>query len=87
VCTYLVPKGYPTKPEKDKTITIEPSLTSDLYFASVYSNKKQIRTTNSRAIALVEEGESLEIARDKVYQNIDKIRGELFFRKDIGSLL
>lgn len=87
VCTYLVPKGYPTKPEKDKTITIEPSLTSDLYFASVYSNKKQIRTTNSRAIALVEEGESLEIARDKVYQNIDKIKGELFFRKDIGTLL
>ena len=87
VCTYLVPKGYPESPASAEEIQIEESDDVDLYFASVYRLKQTIRTTKSRSIALVGTGEKLEEAIEKVSENISKIKGNLFYRKDIGSLL
>ncbi|NPD89232.1 MAG: phosphoribosylamine--glycine ligase [Asgard group archaeon] len=87
VCTYLVPNGYPESPASAEEIQIEESEDIDLYFASVYRLKKSIRTTKSRSIALVGTGDELEDAREKIAENISKIKGNLFYRKDIGSLL
>jgi phosphoribosylamine--glycine ligase len=87
LCTYLVPEGYPTKPISNAKIEIDKTISSDIFFASVYKDGKKILTTSSRAIALLEEGETLEIAREKVYQNTDKIKGQIYYRKDIGSSL
>jgi phosphoribosylamine--glycine ligase len=87
VCTYLVPKGYPESPASAEEIQIEESKDIDLYFASVYRMKDSIRTTKSRSIALVGTGDDLEDAREKIAANISKIKGNLFYRKDIGSLL
>ena len=87
VCTYLVPEGYPTSPVEGTKITIEPKLDVDLYFASVYREKSIIKSTKSRAIALLSTGKKLEEAKDKVYSNLSKIKGKLFYRKDIGVLL
>ncbi|MBY9000581.1 MAG: phosphoribosylamine--glycine ligase [Candidatus Heimdallarchaeota archaeon] len=87
VCTYLVPKGYPVNPIENKTIEVDPSITSDLYYASVYRDKQDIKTTSSRAIALIETGLDLEEAKQKLNGSISKIKGELFYRNDIGVLL
>ena len=87
VCTYLVPSGYPKSPASSEEIQIEESDEIDLYYASVYRLKNMIRTTSSRSIALVGTGKDLEDAREKIANNISKIKGNLFYRKDIGSLL
>ncbi len=87
VCTYLVPQGYPESPASAEEIQIEESDDVDLYYASVYRLKKSIRTTKSRSIALVGTGNELEEAREKIAENITKIKGNLFYRKDIGSLV
>ena len=87
VCTYLVPKGYPTNPIQEESIEIDSSISSDIHYASVYRNKKTIKTTKSRALALIETGSSLEEARKKIQENLSKIKGKLFHRTDIGKLL
>jgi len=85
VCVYLVPEGYPVDPKKGKEVTITPPEKSELYFASVHEEGGIIRTTGSRAIALLAKGKSVAEARENVYEDIPKIRGELFYRRDIGK--
>jgi phosphoribosylamine--glycine ligase len=85
VCVYLVPDGYPVDPKKDRKVTITQPEYSELYFASVHEEDRNIWTTGSRAIALLAKGRSVVEAREKVYKDIPKISGELFYRKDIGS--
>jgi phosphoribosylamine--glycine ligase len=85
VCVYIVPDGYPVDPKKGEEVTIAFPEKSELYFASVHEEKGIIRTTGSRAIALLAKGNSVAEAREKVYGDIPKIRGELFYRRDIGE--
>ncbi len=87
VCTYLVPQGYPQNPTKDEAVEVDPSINNAIYYASVYRNNNVIRTTSSRAVALVTQGEDLESAKKENVQKLTKIKGDLFFRKDIGSFL
>ncbi len=87
VCVYVVPKGYPTKPEPNNDLKIPFDLKNELYFASVYRDKQKIRTTTSRALAIVGEGNTLDKAREKAYENVPKIEGKIFYRNDIGQLL
>jgi phosphoribosylamine--glycine ligase len=85
VCVYLVPKGYPTNPKTGKTIKIQEPKKSQLYYASVYRDGQEIKTTGSRAIALLAKGKTIPEAREKVYNDIPKIEGELFYRTDIAK--
>ncbi len=85
VCVYIVPEGYPVDPKKGKEVKISPPDRSELYFASVHEEGGVIRTTGSRAIALLAKGRSVAEAREKVYEDIPRIRGELFYRRDIGE--
>jgi phosphoribosylamine--glycine ligase len=84
VCTYIVPKGYPSNPMNSEPVKIDGDLDSDLYYASVYRTKRDIRTTKSRTIALVGYGKNLKEAKKKVDADLPKIKGNLFYRKDIG---
>lgn len=87
-CVYVVPEGYPTDPISDHPININNNkLDSNYYFASVYGNNSQIKTTNSRSIAIVSTGKSVREARKSVYEQLDKdvITGRVFYRKDIAS--
>ena len=85
VCIYLVPEGYPVAPVKDQPIYVADGVQSELYFASVYDDSGVIKTTGSRAVALLAKGESVTEAREKVYNDIDKITGRLHFRTDIAK--
>ncbi len=87
VCTYLVPDGYPTNPKENRPIEVDSTMNADLYYASVYRERKEIKTTKSRAIAIIETGSNLEVAKQKINDNITKIKGDLFYRNDIGVLL
>jgi phosphoribosylamine--glycine ligase len=85
VCVYLVPAGYPVEPRRGVEVTIEAPKESELYFASVHEEGGVIYTTGSRSIALLAKGASVSEAREKVYGDVPRIRGELFHRTDIGA--
>ena len=94
VCKYAVPAGYPDQPKADAEIKVAKSddilegpLASVLiYYSSVYEKDGRIYTTGSRSIGVVGIGDSVEEA-EKISQDAldNKIRGDIFFRKDIGT--
>ncbi|RLI07994.1 phosphoribosylamine--glycine ligase [Candidatus Bathyarchaeota archaeon] len=85
VCVYLVPEGYPTSPKKGASLSIEPPRRSELYYASVHEEGGVIYTTSSRSVALLAKGETVGEAREKVYGDVPRIRGRLFYRRDIAA--
>jgi len=85
VCVYVVPEGYPVNPKKDQSISIGDITASEIYYASVYDENGSIKTTTSRAVALLAKGESVEKARSRAYADINKITGSLFYRHDIAE--
>jgi phosphoribosylamine--glycine ligase len=84
VCVYLVPEGYPEAPQRDKPLTVGTLRNSDPYYASVYEEGGIIRTTGSRAVALLARGKSVAEAREKVYSDASAVKGTLFYRRDIA---
>ncbi len=85
VCVYLVPEGYPVSPIKDQPITVADGVKSELYYASVYDENGVIKTTGSRAVALLAKGDTVTEARENVYKDISKVTGRLHFRTDIAA--
>jgi phosphoribosylamine--glycine ligase len=85
VCIYLVPEGYPSNPLKEQPIKIERVENSELYYASVYDDNGIIKTTSSRAIALLGKGSSIKEAREKVYSDVSQVKGRLHYRTDIAD--
>ncbi len=85
VCVYLAPKGYPDNPIKDQPITVGELHYSTALYASVYENAGIIKTTSSRAIALLAHGSSVAEARNHVYSDIKSVNGALFYRNDIAA--
>ena len=85
VCVYVVPDGYPVDPRRDREVSITEPADSELFFASVHEEGGVIRTTGSRAIALLAKGDTVEEARGKVYGDVPRIEGDIFYRTDIGS--
>jgi phosphoribosylamine--glycine ligase len=85
VCVYLVPKGYPSDPAENSEVRLGEMTDSHLFFASVHEEGGVIRTTRSRSIALLGLGKTVEEARERVYTDVGKVEGDLFYRKDIAA--
>lgn len=84
VCIYLVPTGYPENPSKNKPLQIQNLKRSSLFYASVYEENNVVYTTGSRALAILAEGKDVFTARDNAYSDINKITGDIRYRKDIA---
>lgn len=82
---YLVPTGYPENPTKDAKINIPESILDDIYFASVYQDGPDIRTTGSRALAAFAKATSVTDASKRAYKIAKKVDGRIRFRSDIGN--
>ncbi len=85
VCVYMVPEGYPISPVRDQPINVASGVKSELYYASVYDDGGVIKTTGSRAVALLAKGDNVTEARENVYLDIGKITGRLHYRTDIAK--
>ncbi|TRO51068.1 phosphoribosylamine--glycine ligase [Candidatus Bathyarchaeota archaeon] len=85
VCVYIVPDGYPDAPVKDQPLTVGEGIKSDIYYASVYDDNGVIKTTTSRAIALLGKGDSVSEARSMVYGDVDRVSGRVRYRSDIAA--
>jgi len=90
VCKYLVPKGYPTKPESGAKVSInENAITSKgakLYYASVDQREDGIYTSASRSFGITGISDTLEEAERISEGAINTVECEkLFYRPDIGK--
>ena len=90
VCKYLAPEGYPTNPKKDQPIKIDKNKLNQIgakyYYASVYRENNNIYTTTSRAMGILGIADDIQKAEQIAEQGIKCVEGQLFHRKDIGTL-
>lgn len=86
VCKYAVPNGYPDNPIKNEKIDISDVTNKDqLYFASVDQREDGLYEIGSRTVAVVGVGNAIYEAEQIAENEINKIKGPLFHRKDIGT--
>ncbi|WP_010476951.1 phosphoribosylamine--glycine ligase [Thermococcus zilligii] len=86
VVKYLVPKGYPVNPIKGVKVEVNEKAAEEngarLYYASI---DEDFTLLGSRAIAVAGIAETLEEAGRIVESAVPHIRGELFYRRDVGT--
>ena len=86
VVKYLAPKGYPTNPLRGVKVDVNERAVEEagarLYYASIDEN---FTLLGSRAMAVVGIADSLEEAEKIAESAIPHVRGELFYRRDVGT--
>ncbi|NJE85568.1 phosphoribosylamine--glycine ligase [Thermococcus sp. CX2] len=86
VVKYLAPRGYPENPVKGARIEVDEKAIAEtgakLYYASIDEN---LTLLGSRALAIVGIADTLEEAERIAAAGIGYVRGELFYRKDVGT--
>lgn len=89
ICRYIVPLGYPDKPEIDSELILEKdkieALGVKVFYAKVNEKNGVCLTTSSRAIALVGIADSLRSANKAVDKALSFVHGRKHFRTDIGK--
>ena len=88
VCKYLAPEGYPVDPKPTIVEINHPEIDkigAKLYYASVYEENNQIKTTKSRSIAVLGIADSTTKAEQIAEKSIKHIKGNLFHRSDVGT--
>ncbi|AMQ18202.1 phosphoribosylamine--glycine ligase [Thermococcus peptonophilus] len=86
VVKYIAPKGYPTNPIRGVKLHVDETKIREegarVYYASLDENFTML---GSRALAVVGIAESLEEAERIASAGIKHVRGEIFYRKDVGT--
>ncbi len=85
VCVYVVPDGYPEKPEEGALIDIDQSLIDNAIFASVKEKDGNFYATKSRSLAVISYAPTLEEAYKEAYSKLPRTHDNLRFRNDIGK--
>ncbi|MBI2647702.1 phosphoribosylamine--glycine ligase [Candidatus Woesearchaeota archaeon] len=86
VCKYVVPKGYPTAPLKNKKIEIgNIPQNAKLYYASVEQREDGLYLTTSRGVACLGIANTLEEAERIAEEATRAVKGKVFHREDIGT--
>ncbi|MBI1935633.1 phosphoribosylamine--glycine ligase [Candidatus Woesearchaeota archaeon] len=86
VCKYVVPKGYPDNPVRNKKIEIgKIQKGAGIYYASVDQKDDGIYLTSSRGVACLGIADSLEKAEKIAETAAKSIKGDVFHREDIGT--
>ena len=84
VCKYVVPVGYPDKPEKNFEVFCDQNDRS-LFLASVMLKDQKLIACGSRTAAVVGKNKDVFQAEMFAEAGIANISGNLFHRKDIGT--
>ena len=83
---YMVPNGYPKNPESYYDIYIDETINkNNIYYANIEDKNNHLYSLLSRTLLYLEEDENLVNCYKKLYRNLNKIHGNLFYRKDIGA--
>jgi len=88
VSVSIVPKGYPySKDNIGKKINIKRLNKEDLsniFFGSLIVDKKNILLMDSRGLTVCVTGKDIDNCRVKIKKILEKIKGPIYFRKDVG---
>ncbi|EQB69841.1 MAG: phosphoribosylamine--glycine ligase [Candidatus Thermoplasmatota archaeon] len=85
---YLVPKGYGINPQPG-ILSVNTSDLPDhvhIFYSSVEGELDEVKMSNSRAIAIMTEADSIPEASSMVELNLWRIKGDYYMRHDIGTL-
>ncbi len=87
VLKYVVPPGYGSNPRQTDLIIspAEKADSAELYYASVTGTLDKVKTSKSRALAIIAQADSIPEASRKVDESLKRISGEFAIRRDIGS--
>jgi phosphoribosylamine--glycine ligase len=90
ICVVLTSKGYPAKPETDKTITgyeaVEALGGVKIFHSATRFEDHQLLTTGGRVMGVTAIAEDLPSAIQRAYAGVNKLQFEgMHFRKDIGA--
>jgi len=86
VCKYAVPEGYPDNPIKGEKIDIRSVKNKNtLFYGSVGKKGGDLIEEGSRTVAAIGKASSISDAEKIAENEISKIKGPLFHRKDIGT--
>ena len=90
VCVVLTSKGYPAKPEVDKTITgyeaVEALGGVKIFHAGTRVKDHQLLTAGGRVMGVTAIAEDLPSAIQRAYAGVSKLQFEgMHYRKDIGA--
>lgn len=85
VCKYLVPEGYPDKPEPGQPVVPGDPGKAILYYANVEEIDGTFYTQSSRTLAYVGTGSTLEEAEIIAENAVSAVQGKVRHRKDIGT--
>ena len=79
--------GYPGSYEKGKPITGLGQLSKEItpFAAGVSGEFGSLKTSGGRVLCLTSRGKDLHEARDKLYSEIDEVKFDGAYRKDIGA--
>ncbi|NJF25559.1 phosphoribosylamine--glycine ligase [Thermococcus sp. Bubb.Bath] len=87
VVKYLAPKGYPTNPLRGVKVEVDEEGIREagarIYYASLDENFTML---GSRALAVVGIAGTLEEAERIASEGIEGVKGEVFYRKDVGTV-
>ncbi len=85
VCKYLAPEGYPEAPVSGQPLTIGDCGDALLYYANIEERNGTLYTLNSRTLAFVGVGDTLEEAEEIAERAASSVTGRVFHRSDIGT--
>jgi phosphoribosylamine--glycine ligase len=86
VCKYAVPEGYPDSPVKNEIVDVSSVQNPDhVYFGAVDDHAGKLYMTGSRAVAVVGVADTLDAAEKIAEAEINRIKGKVFHRPDIGT--
>lgn len=85
---YVVPKDYTLNKNYVGTEVDFSSIDEKSFYCGNmnYSNEK-FYLKNSRAFAVCATGSTIEEAREKVYNELSKVKGNIYYRSDIGEII
>lgn len=85
VCKYIVPQGYPENPKSGEPFSFDTVPHVSVYYANTVCEKGVLTTLTSRTIAFVGVGDSLEEAEKWAEMACQTVKGNVRYRKDIGT--
>lgn len=89
LCVIAASGGYPIEYEKGKKITGINKTDNEIivFHGGTKKVDESVVTNGGRVLAVTAYGDTLEQAREKVYENIERINFEkIYFRNDIGKI-
>jgi phosphoribosylamine--glycine ligase len=83
-CLVLSSEGYPFSYAKGERITIKPEITSKVLYSGVKKDGEDLLTNGGRVLSIVNKANTLEEARNIVYEEAEKIHFKSkYYRKDL----